>query len=104
MNKTIYRITIFADACNGISETLAVLAAKSNGGNFLSLAQLKSVADGKAIEYPSLYEGVHAELIGDNLLHVDMKRGDEYRQSLVLEMVEIFEPAEELEETGAMAE
>ena len=55
--KTIYRITLFPQFSNGLVETLAVLAAKSNGsGKPYTLEKLKTVAESEKILYPTTNE------------------------------------------------
>jgi hypothetical protein len=93
MKKTTFRINL-CEGSNSLCETLALLAAHSNGGKSkLSLSQLKTVADGKIIEYPYNNENTKAELIGNNLLHIDRKVGDEIRTVCSIEEIEVFEIA-----------
>ena len=89
MKKT-FRINLFK-GCNSLCETLAILAAKSNGSDVkLSLDQLKSVADGKIIEFPASNEGVTVELIGEHLLHIDRNMDDEWKTICSIEEIEVF--------------
>lgn len=90
--KTMYRITLFPQFSNGLSETLAVLAAKSNGSEKgYTLEDLKNVAEGQKILYPSLNENTTCELVGGNRLHLDRKVGEQYETALILEQVDILE-------------
>lgn len=87
-----YRITLFPPFSNGLSETLAVLAAKSNGSEKgYTLEDLKNVAEGQKILYPSLNENTTCELVGGNRLHLDRKIGEQYETALILEQVDILE-------------
>lgn len=86
-----FRITLLPNA-DSLCEKLAVLAAKSNGGQPVTLTQLKTVIDSYAIEYPTLYGDTVAELIGENLLHIDRKIGESWHTVAVIEEVEIMEP------------
>lgn len=76
----------------GLADTLAVMAAKANGNDkSFTLANLKTVADGQILLYPSLNENTACELIGENILHLDRKVGDNYETVLRIEQVEIME-------------
>lgn len=92
MKKTNYfRIQLFERSTN-LCDSLVILAAKTNGGaRDVSLKQLKTVAEGQILQYPALNEDTTAELIGDNLLHIDTKIGDTYKTVCVIEKVEIME-------------
>jgi len=94
MKKTIYRTALF-NGFNEPCEKVVLLAAKSNGGAIISLNDLKTVVDAMKIEYPLLCVDLKAELIGDNLLHIDRKIGEQYEKVCSIERVEILE----LEET-----
>ena len=86
-----YRVTLFENS-NSLAETLAVLAAKSNGcEKKYSLQDLNDVAKGQIILYPSMNENTTCELIGSHILHLDKKVKDKYETVLKLEEVEIME-------------
>ena len=90
--KTIYRITLFPQFSNMLSETLAILAAKSNGSeNPYTLEDLKNVAEGQKILYPTTNENTTCELLCGNRLHLDRKVGEQYETALILEQVDILE-------------
>ncbi len=92
MKRTMYRITLVPEFSNMLAETLAVLAAKSNGSEKgYTLEDLKNVAEGQKILYPSLNEDTTCELIGENRLHLDRKIGERYETALILEQVDILE-------------
>jgi len=92
MKRTMYRITLFPQFSNGLAETLAVLAAKSNGSEKMySLDDLKNVAEGQKILYPYSNENTTCELVGGNKLHLDRKVGEQYETALILEQVDILE-------------
>lgn len=105
MTKTHYRISLFPD-CTSLCEKLAAMAAKSNGGAAYSLEQLKTVADGNILEYPTMNEGCTAELVGGCTLHIDRKIGKEYKTVLVIEQIEIMAMPqfEEANGLGALAD
>lgn len=95
-SKTTYRITIFDKYCLSLVETLAILAAKSNGSeNKYSLNDLKNVAEVQKILYPSSNGNTTCEIIGNNILHLDWKIGDDYQTTLIIEQVELFSLADE---------
>ena len=74
--KTMFRISLMPNATS-LAEKMAVMAAENNGGaRQFTLSQIKTVADGNLLEYPSLNKDTTCELIGDNLLHLDRKVGE----------------------------
>jgi hypothetical protein len=90
--KTIYRITLFPQFSNMLSETLAILAAKSNGSEKpYTLEKIKTVAESEKILYPTTNENTTCELVGGNRLHLDRKVGEQYETALILEQVDILE-------------
>jgi hypothetical protein len=90
--KTMYRITLFPQFSNGLAETLALLAAKSNGSEkAYTLEDLKNVAEGQKILFPYSNENTTCELLCGNRLHLDRKVGDQYETALILEQVDILE-------------
>lgn len=90
-NKTMYRIYLMPHS-NGLAETLAVMAAKTNGDDkSFTLANLKTIADGQIMTYPSLNENTTCELIGESVLHLDRKVGEQYETVLRIEKVEILD-------------
>ena len=92
MKRTMYRITLFPQFSNGLAETLAVLAAKSNGSEKgYTLEDLKNVAEGQKILYPTTNENTTCELLCGNRLHLDRKVGEQYETILILEQVDILE-------------
>ena len=79
------------EGSTSLCDTLVILAAKSNGGDkHYSLQQLKTVADGKIIEFPVSNEGVTVELIGEHLLHIDRNMDDEWQTICSIEEIEVF--------------
>lgn len=96
--KQQFRITLF-DGSNSLCETVALLAAKSNGAvNAFSLLDLQTVAKGKLIEFPSLYENTQVEIIGEHTLHIDRKVDKEYKTVCRIELVTVEELVEAEEE------
>lgn len=94
MKTTQFRIKLFAGA-NTLAETIALLAAKSNGGKVLTIEQLQGVFEAQCILYPSLNDDIKAELIGGTLLHLDRKIGEDYKTVCTVQLIEV----EELETT-----
>lgn len=96
-----YRIKLFSGA-DQLAETLILLAAKSNGGQWVSLPQMKNLVEAKKLEYPTLYKGYTGEIIGDNILHLDVPTGSgEYKTVLSIEERELFEVEETITEEEA---
>lgn len=86
-----YRIFLLPHS-NSLAETLAILAAKSNGRDKKhTLSDLKNVADGQMVLYPSLNEDTTCELIGGNTLHLDRKVKDGYETILIIEQIEVLD-------------
>lgn len=90
-SKKMYRITLLQDS-NSLAETLAILAAKSNGLDTpYPLLDLQGVAKGQILLYPSSNENSTCEIIGENTLHLDRKIGNDYKTVLILEEIEVME-------------
>jgi hypothetical protein len=88
--KKQYRIAMFD--CNKPAETIALLAAKSNGGNYVSIKQMAGFIDYEVLLYPTLYDGLVARVIDDNKLYVDLLQPDgRYKNILFIEEVDVFE-------------
>lgn len=105
--QTQYKIKLFSGA-DAMAAQLAVLAAKSNGGDSITLPEIKAVFDAQKRLYPVTHENQQCEIIGETLLHLDSPvRGEELNKTvLVIEEVELLE-LEELAEFngyGAMAD
>ena len=102
-----YRISLHKGS-NQLAEQLALLAAKSNGGEYISLTELKGIVEGQKRLYPLSNEGVQCEIIGESLLHLDKPvSGEELPCTvLVIEEVEVMELEEQIEFNGygAMAD
>ena len=67
--KKYYRITILK--ASHIAEQIALLAAKSNGGDYLSIHELIAAAKVFKMVYPALSGEFTPEPIGDNQLVID---------------------------------
>lgn len=93
-----YRITLHKGACS-LANELALLAAKSNGGDDITLNELKGIFDAQKRLYEYSNKNKECEIIGDTLLHLDAPvSGQELNQTvLIIEQVEI-EELEELKE------
>lgn len=102
-----YKISLHKGA-NQLAQELAVLAAKSNGGEYISLAELKGIVEAEKRLYPASNEGVQCEIIGESLLHLDKPvSGEELPCTvLVIEEVDVMELEEQIEFNGygAMAD
>ena len=96
-----YRIKLFSGA-DQLAERLILLAAQSNGGEWVSLIQMQNLVEAKKLEYPTLYKGYTGEVIGDRLFHLDVPAGGgEYKTVLAIEERELFEVEEILTEEEA---
>lgn len=98
MKTTQFRIKLF-DGSTSLADTIALLAAKSNGGKSYTIAQLKGVFEAECLLYPSLNGGCQAELIGENMLHIDRKIGEDVKTICEIEQVEIWEVPAPVEES-----
>ena len=102
-----YRISLYKGA-NQLAQELAVLATKSNGGEYISLTELKGIVDGQKRLYPIYNKGVQCEIIGESVLHLDKPVSWEELPCtvLVIEEVEVMELEEQNEFNGygAMAD
>jgi len=102
-----YRISLHKGS-NQLAQELAILAAKSNGGDGITLTELKGIVEGQKRLYPLSNEGVQCEIIGESLLHLDKPvRGEELPCTvLVIEEVDVMELEEQIEFNGygAMAD
>lgn len=86
-----YRITMTENA-NSSCNDLVIAAAKSNGSKQkFTLEQLQTIYLNEQQKYQTITADSIAELIGDNLLHIDRKVGDSYETVLIIEQVEIVE-------------
>jgi len=102
-----YKIKMYSGA-PALAAELAVLAAKSNGGDNITLPELKGIFEAQKRLYPVSYEGAQCEVIGDTIFHLDCPvRGEELNKTvLVIEEVEVYELEEvrEFNGYGAMAD
>lgn len=96
MKKTIFRVTLF-EGSDDLCEKLVAMAAKANGGAKITLKDLKTVSDGNTIQYPILYGNRQAEIIGENILHIDRKIGEDYKTVCVIEQVDVVDLKNPLE-------
>lgn len=93
MKKTMYRITLMPES-NQTCADMAILAARSNGREEkLSLESIKGFFESEKLRWPSLNDNSQCELIGDHLIHVDRKVGEDYKTVLIIEQIEIVELA-----------
>lgn len=91
MKKTNYRINLF-EGSTTLCDTVVLLAAKSNGNvEKTTLEQLKGVVESESLLYPTANRNTKAEIIGERLLQIDTKIGEEYKTVCTIEMVEIFD-------------
>ena len=94
MKKTYFRIEL-CEGATFLCDTIVSLAAKANGGKSVTIEQMKTVADGNLIQYPSLNDDVVITLVDDKILIVDRKIGDNYKTVCRIEQVEIYEIVKE---------
>ena len=85
-----YRIKLFSGA-DSLAQQLAIIAAKANGGQWVTLNDLKMDVDVEKIKYPSLYGGYTGEIIGDKILHLDTPGRDAYQTVMAIEEIELLE-------------
>lgn len=89
-----FRISLFKGA-NGLAKELTVLAAQSNGSeNKHKVSDLKNVFEGQRMLYPSLYDDVTCEVIGEHTLHIDKKVGEGYETVLILDEITVMDLSE----------
>lgn len=98
-----YRIKLFEGA-DGLSKEIAILAAKSNGGAYLPIEKLQGVVEAEKLLYPSMNGGKQAEVIGENLLHIDMDVGGKIETVLSIEEIEVMEVMRLEDDTEVIAE
>jgi hypothetical protein len=98
MKKTNYFRIELCEGKTSLCDSLVSLAAMANGGGReISLTQLKMVAESETILYPNANMGTTVELIGDTILHIDRKMGDEYKTVCRIEEIEILGKVVEFE-------
>jgi len=85
MKKKMYRIEL--SKIGGIQNDIATLAALSNGGKYISLKDMESIAKVELLKYPTINENISINLIGEHNLTID--RGT--TNLLSLEEVEVVE-------------
>lgn len=85
-----YRITLFEGA-DSLCKEIAILAAKSNGGAYLPIEKLQAVVEAEKLLYPTMNGGKQAEVIEENLLHIDMNVGGKIETVLSIEEIEVIE-------------
>lgn len=68
--KQIYRIELFP-GCNTLATELAVLAARSNGGQYLTLTEIATWAKADLMKYPETQKRTTISII-DNILLMDL--------------------------------
>ena len=86
-----YRIKLFTGA-DSVAEKLILLAAQSNGGNWVSIKQMQNLVEAKKLEHPTLYKDYTGEVINGKLLHLDVPcGGGEYKTVLSIEEIDLLE-------------
>lgn len=86
MKKKIYRIEL-KDITSYIGKDVAIVAAYSNGGEYVSIHQLEGYAKIKKPELPALNKDISINLIGEDCLTID----NGTTNVLVIQEVEIYE-------------
>lgn len=93
-----YRIKHFIGS-DKIADLLIKLAAKSNGGQWITLEEMQEMVEGKKILYPEEFSKHKAEILNGKLLHLDIPfRGGEYKTVLSIEEIDLLESDFEIEE------
>ena len=93
-----YRIQLLTGA-DSVAEKLILLAAQSNGGNWVSIEQMQNLVEAKKLEYPTLYKEYTGEVINGKLFHLDVPcGGGEYKTVLSIEEIDLLESDFEIEE------
>lgn len=93
-----YRIKHFIGS-DQLADLLLRLAAKSNGGHWVSLKEMQEIVAGKNILYPEEFGNHTAEIINGKLLHLDIPfGGGEYKTVLSIEEIDLLESDFEIEE------
>ena len=95
MKRKMYRVEL--KGSNTLAREMALLACLSNGTQYIPLKDIEAVAKTELIRYPSLYENISINLIGENDLTIDHKT----ENLLVLTEVEIFEIDREISSQDA---
>jgi len=88
MKRKMYRISLVNDFTY-LTQSLVLMAARSNGGKYKSIDELKTVGETLQLSQPDyIVYKVH-----DNLLHIDYKAPNSGKLSHILsiEEVEVFE-------------
>lgn len=88
--KKQFRIALYPGG-NSLTETLALLSATSNGGDKITLLEIKGIFEAEKRLYPTLTADTNCELIGNDRLHIDKKTGDKWETVLELVEVEVME-------------
>lgn len=94
--KKEYRIKLFSNET--ICNQLAILAAKSNGGAYLSIEQMVNVIGAEKLVYPALNEGISYSIENATLI---VKSGE--KTALTIQEIEIHYITEQ-NGFGALAE
>lgn len=92
MKATTYcRIKLHPKGKNMLTEAVIIAAALSNGGQYLTLKQLTTIAEGIKLQYPLLYDDITISEIEDNALFIDKRDGEEWINILFIEKIEVLE-------------
>ena len=87
--KRMYRVELMIST--GIAQEIALLACRSNGGKYISLTDMESIAKVEVIKFPFLNQDISVNRIGENHLTID--KGTE--NLLAITEVEILELVDE---------
>lgn len=83
--KRMYRVELMIST--GIAQEIALLACRSNGGKYISLTDMESIAKVELIKFPFLNQDISVNRIGENNLTID--KGTE--NLLAITEVEVLE-------------
>jgi len=86
--KRMYRIE--QTKYHGIANDITLMAANSNGGNYVPLKYMADYVKQEKIKYPSLSNGIEVT-ISENTLLIDQTTGDNTINLLAITEVEVLE-------------
>ena len=90
--KKQFRITLFAGAST-TADTLALMAAKSNGGENITINDLNAIFKLKKFENPATNSQAQFVIVNDHTVHLDDMVGGEFKTVLIIEEIEILNKA-----------
>jgi hypothetical protein len=89
--KKMYRITLNPGISNSVVDSLVLMAARSNWGDYISLNVLEMVFEAQKRLYPATLKDYKATVVGDTLLIDRANTKGEYENALIIEGIEVFD-------------